>query len=141
MSETQPQDPDCLFCKIVAGQIPCHKVYENEQVLAFLDIGPVSRGHTLVIPKAPYATLDQMPGELAGACMAVVPALAKAIMAATETEHFNVLQNNGRVAHQMVDHVHLHIIPKSADAGLGIHWPAGELEDAATLREKIAAGM
>ena len=132
-------DPDCIFCKIAAGQIPCHKLYEDDQVLAFLDVGPLSEGHTLIIPKAHYVTIDQMPADLAAACMAVVPALSRAIVAATGAEGWNVLQNNGRISGQAVDHVHVHIIPRRSGDGLGYRWPAGNLtdEDAQRLTEAV----
>ncbi|MEX0654825.1 MAG: HIT family protein [Phycisphaeraceae bacterium] len=139
----QRRDADCIFCRIVAGEIPCHRLHEDEQVLAFLDVGPLSPGHALVVPKAHYATLDQMPGDLAAACMRVVPGLARAILEVTGESAFNVLQNNGERAHQAVGHVHFHIIPKTDDAGLGIDWPAGKVDEqmARDLRTKIAAAI
>ena len=93
-----PTAPTCIFCKIVAGQIPCHKLYEDERVLAFLDVGPLSRGHTLVIPKGHYLTIDQVPAEVAAACGAVLPRLSRAVAAATGATAWNVLQNNGKAA-------------------------------------------
>ena len=138
-----PTDPDCIFCKIVAGSIPCHRLYEDDDVLAMLDIGPLSPGHALVIPKGHYVTIDTMPAAQAAACGAVLPALVRAIRAATGTVAANVLQNNGRQAHQMVDHVHFHLIPKSAVGGLGIDWPAGDLDakEAIRLADAIAGHM
>ena len=121
---------DTLFTKIIAGAIPCHKVYEDRSVFAFLDIGPLSRGHTLVIPKEPAPTLDQLSEESAAAIGRVLPKIARAVMEATDTKDYNVLQNNGGAAHQAVNHVHFHIIPKpNAEQGLGIKWPAGHLDD------------
>ena len=127
---------NCIFCKIVAGEIPCYKVYEDETVLAFLDIQPVARGHTLVIPKAHYERLDQMPAELAGACAAVATRLSAKVLAATGAKAWNLLQNNGRAAHQAVDHVHFHIIPREKGDAFGFRWPAGKLE-AAEARELL----
>lgn len=137
------RDGSCIFCKIVAGQIPCHKLYEDAEVLAFLDVGPLSRGHALVIPKAHYATIDAMPAELAAACVRVVPRLSRAIVETTGAAGWNVLQNNGGVAGQAVDHVHFHIIPRDEGDGLGFRWPAGKLEDEAArqLREQITAKL
>ena len=136
-------DPSCIFCKIVEGEIPCHKLYEDEHVLAFLDVGPLSRGHSLVVPRSHYDTLDQMPADLAAACMAVMPRLSRAVIAATGAEGWNILQNNHRVAGQAVDHVHFHIIPRDREDGLGFRWPAGSLDDdtASQLREQIAANL
>ena len=120
---------DTIFSKVLRGDIPCHKVYEDEHVLAFLDIGPLSFGHTLVIPKEEVATLDQLSDESSAAIGRVLPRLCRAIKAVTGTEQFNVLQNNGPMAHQAVFHVHFHIIPKpGVDQGLGIKWPASKLE-------------
>jgi histidine triad (HIT) family protein len=124
MSET-------IFTRILRGEIPSHKVYEDERVYAFLDVGPLSRGHTLVIPKEPAATLDQLSDESAAALGRVLPRLCRAVQKATGAKAYNVLQNNGAEAHQAVLHVHFHIIPKFGKAGLGIDWPAGKLDNAA----------
>lgn len=137
-------DPNCLFCKIVAGQIPCHKVYEDDHVLSFLDIGPLSRGHTLIIPKGHWVTVDQMTDDACAAIGRVVPRIARAVMAATGTRDYNLLQNNGKPAHQVVMHVHFHIIPKPSESqGLGIGWPAGKLDadEAKALVQKITAAL
>lgn len=136
--------PDTIFTRIIRGQIPCHKVYEDEHVLAFLDIAPLSKGHVLVVPKEPAATLDELSEESAAAIGRVLPRLARAVMKATGCRAYNVLQNNGPAAHQAVFHVHFHIIPKpSAEAGLGIRWPAGKLSPAEgeALAKAIAAAM
>jgi histidine triad (HIT) family protein len=135
---------ETVFSKILRGEIACHKVYEDELVLAFLDIGPLSPGHTLVIPKEPAETLDSLSDEASAAIGRVLPRLCRAIRAATGTRDFNVLQNNGRAAHQAVDHVHFHIIPKpNSEAGLGIGWPAGRLEqdEARALAAKISTEL
>jgi histidine triad (HIT) family protein len=136
-------DPNCIFCKIVAGQIPCHKLHEDADVLAFLDVSPLSEGHCLIIPKAHHVTLETMPDDLAASCGRVMPALARAVLAATGASAYNVLQNNGKAAHQAVGHVHFHIIPKVGGAGLGIGWPSGKLDqDAARLLvQKITANL
>lgn len=134
---------ETVFQKIIDGRIPAHKVYEDERVLAILDVGPLSRGHTLVIPKEPAETLDALSDESAAAIGRVLPRLARAVMQATGVREYNVLQNNGRGAHQAVDHVHFHIIPKpGAREGLGVSWPAGALSpDAAELAASIRAAM
>lgn len=138
-----PRDADCIFCRIIAGEIPAAKVYEDDHVLAFLDVGPLSRGHTLVIPKGHWRTFDQVPAEVAGALGRVLPALSRAVTKATGIEAWNILQNNGRAAHQVVDHVHVHLIPKTSGAGLGIDWPAGELAqaEAGELAQTIAQAV
>ena len=137
MSEPAPT----IFDKILSGEIPSHKVYEDEHVLAFLDIGPLSVGHTLVIPKERRAHLHELSDESAAALGRVLPRICRAVLAATGARHYNILQNNGAPAHQAVFHVHFHVIPKTADGGLGVGWPAGELKDGASLAERIRAAL
>ena len=121
-----------IFDKILAGQIPCHKVYEDAQVLAFLDVNPIAPGHTLVIPKESRAQLDELSDDSAAAIGRVLPRLCRAVMAATGCTAYNLLQNNGGPAHQAVLYVHFHIIPKpDAESGLGIGWPTTKLDPAA----------
>ena len=140
---------ETIFSKIIAGQIPCHKVYEDGKVFAFLDIGPVSRGHTLVVPKEPAPTLDELSEDSAGALGRALPAICRAVVKATGASAYNVLQNNGALAHQAVMHVHFHVIPRyeagaaggRSGAGLGIKWNAGKLDPAegAALAKEIAS--
>ncbi len=111
-----------IFSLIIKGEIPCHKVYEDELVFAFLDINPFSPGHTLVVPKEPARTLDSLSAESSQAIGAVLPWISKAVLSATGAKEFNVLQNNGPNAFQSVFHVHFHIIPKYED-GRGLNWP------------------
>jgi len=118
-----------IFTKIIKGEIPCHKIYEDEYVLAILDIGPLSDGHTLVIPKEQKAQLDELSDESAAAIGRVLPRLARALLKATGATAYNILQNNGPEAHQAVFHVHFHIIPKYSDSGLAITWDSGSLDD------------
>jgi len=133
---------DTIFGKIIRGEIPCHRVYEDEQVLAFLDVNPIARGHTLVIPKEARVTLDQLSDDAAAAIGRVLPRIARAVLAATGARAYNVLQNNGAQAHQAVMHVHFHIIPKWDDGtGLGVGWKASKLVDGAELAKAIAAKL
>lgn len=136
---------ETIFSKILRGEVPCHKLYEDEHVLSFLDIAPVAPGHALLIPKEPAETLDRLSDDSAAALGRVLPRLCRALQAATGTRQFNVLQNNGPLAHQAVDHVHFHIIPKPNEAqGLGVKWPAGKLDPeaaellASRVREQLA---
>lgn len=135
---------DTIFTKILSGEIPCHRVYEDDQVLAFLDINPLSPGHTLVIPKEPAETLDRLSDESAAAVGRVLPRICRAVQRVTGTSAYNVLENNGSAAHQAVHHVHFHIIPKpDSDRGLGIRWPSTQLDQEAgaklaqALREQL----
>jgi histidine triad (HIT) family protein len=133
---------ETVFAKILRGEIPCHRIYEDGAVLAFLDVNPVSRGHTLVIPREPAATLDQLSDDAAAAIGRALPRIARAVLAATGARAFNVLQNNGAEAHQAVFHVHFHIIPRHDDgSGLGIGWKATQLADGAELARAIAARL
>ncbi|TVY24834.1 Hit family protein [Lachnellula hyalina] len=110
----------CIFCKIVKGDIPSFKLFESDKVFAFLDINPLSKGHALVIPKHHGAKLTDIPDDSLAELLPVV----KKLVLATGAEDYNVLQNNGRIAHQEVDHVHFHMIPKPNEKeGLGIAWP------------------
>ena len=124
--DSPQRDPDCIFCKIVAGEIPATKVLEDDQVLAFMDIGPVAQGHVLLIPKHHYERIDEMPPARAGAVLSQLPAIVAAAGLATGAAGVNVLQNNGRIAGQLVPHVHFHIIPRLPGGAFRFNWPAGE---------------
>lgn len=135
---------DTIFGKIIAGQIPCHKVYEDDRVLAFLDINPLTRGHTLVVPKEPAETLDKLSDESAAALGRALPRICRAVIAATGVTEYNVLENNGPGAHQAVFHVHFHIIPRpNSNEGLGLRWAAGSLDskEAAELVKLITTAL
>ncbi|MDP6979476.1 MAG: HIT family protein [Myxococcota bacterium] len=135
-----------IFDKILSGDIPSHRVYEDDLVYSFLDINPISRGHTLVIPREAKARVHELSDESCAAIGRALPRICRAVLKATGAVDYNILQNNGAPAHQAVFHVHFHIIPKFADQGLGIGWKAGSLEteDAQTLlaamHEDLASG-
>lgn len=116
----------CIFCKIVAGDIPCHQVFSNESVLAFLDIGPVSAGHVLLIPKCHCESIVDLPLEAAAAIGKALPRLVRAVVDAVGADGLNVLQNNGECAGQVVKHAHFHLIPRVENDGLGYRWHSGE---------------
>lgn len=132
-----------VFDRILDGEIPCYRLYEDDHVLAFLDVGPLSEGHTLVIPKERVARLHELSDEAAASIGRTLPRLCRAVLAATGASDYNVLQNNGAAAHQAVHHVHFHIIPRRGEAGLGIEWPAGKLDPdvAGRLQERIRAAL
>lgn len=117
---------DCIFCKIIAGEIPSTKVYEDESVLAFLDIAPLSPGHTLLIPQEHVPRLEELSSEACCSLTRQLPQLARAVSAAAAAEGCNVLNNNGRAAGQLVDHVHFHIIPRRQADGVITHPPGKE---------------
>ena len=124
---------DCIFCKIIAGQIPCNKIYEDDSVLAFLDIGPISDGHTLVIPKEHFEKLDQCSQQILTDMSGCLGKIAKAVVSAVHSDGYNVLCNNGRAAGQLVDHVHFHIIPRNAGDGVFDRWPSYEYKEGRAL--------
>ena len=135
---------ETVFTKIIRGELPCHKVYEDDKVLAFLDINPLCEGHTLVIPKEQAATLDKLSDESSAAIGRVLPRLCRAVLAATGATEYNVLENNGPGAHQAVFHVHFHIIPKYQDGrGLGVGWKPISLDAAKgkAMAQAIAAKL
>ncbi|RVX75348.1 Hit family protein 1 [Exophiala mesophila] len=128
----------CIFCKIIKGDIPAFKLFESEKVLAFLDIQPLSRGHALVIPKHHGVKLTDIPDD----SLVEILSVAKKIAKASGAENYNILQNNGRLAHQEVDHVHFHFIPKpNQTEGLGVGWPAGktDMDALKKLHEELKA--
>jgi len=137
---------DCVFCKIIRGLIPCHKVYEDDLVLAFADIGPLSRGHCLVIPKYHETFFHLLPDSYAAALGPAIRRVAAGVVAALGATDYNIINNNGESCGQTVPHVHWHIVPRWADGtGLGLEWR--QLKDlgdeeipryAEKIREKIS---
>ena len=133
----------CVFCKMVEGEIPVTKVYEDEAVLAFLDIGPISDGHTLVIPKRHCATVHECDPRVLAEVSARLGGIAGAVVAAMDADGYNVLSNNGAAAGQVVDHLHFHIIPRRSGDGVFTEWPTykyeqGRIEEiAAKIRENV----
>ena len=123
---------DCLFCKIIQGEIPCAKVYETDRILAFLDISPVSPGHALVLPKAHYPTLLDMPGDQGAPLLEAVTAVGRAVMAATGATGFNVVANTFAPAGQVVFHAHFHVIGRTEGDGLPV-WPGTPYDSNETL--------
>ena len=128
---------DCIFCAIAAGEIPSFKVYEDELVLAYLDINPFSAGHTLVIPKAHTEGLLDTPDETLAAIIARVKKVAAHIKAALPCEGFNILQNNGEAAGQTVKHVHFHIVPRYGCGPIAFENKKGDMAELQALAERI----
>ena len=134
---------DSVFSKIIRGEIPAHKIYEDDFVIGILDINPLSEGHALVITKEPAETLADLSDEHAAGVGRVLPRICRALKTVTGCESYNILQNNGTDAGQEVPHVHFHVIPRFADTGLGIGWKAGSLDapDAEILLRKLHAAL
>jgi histidine triad (HIT) family protein len=135
---------NCIFCKIVAGQIPSTKVYEDNDVLAFMDIGPIIKGHTLVIPKEHVDPITEVPLPLLQKLIAVVQKIARAQKAGLKADGINVLQANGTAAGQQVPHLHFHVVPRFNTDGHHWNWAAKKYdkpEEMTRLAESIKAAL
>lgn len=119
---------DCLFCKIIKGEIPCSKIYETDKAFAFLDISPVSKGHTLVVPKKHAVNILDIEAKDLDAVSSVVRKIAPAIKKAMNADGLTITSNNGSAAGQVIMHSHIHIIPRFKDDGLKL-WPQGEYKE------------
>ena len=137
------RDPDCIFCKIVAGEIPSFKLFEDEATLAFMDINPASEGHALVIPKEHasdlYAVSDEALARTAVTAQRVAAALARTL----NPDGLNLVQCNGAAAAQSVMHFHVHVLPRVADDGLAMNWglKLGDIDAIGRLAERIRVWM
>ena len=139
---SRPKDPECIFCKIIAGEIPCFKLYEDDNALAFADINPVNEGHCLVIPKGHYENLFEMdPEALAGVHLASQK-VAAALKETLGWPGLTMVQLNGRAANQLVMHYHLHLIPRDREKdGLeSFDWESvpGDMEEIKVAAQKIS---
>lgn len=133
---------DCIFCKIVNGEIPCAKVYENEHVLAFLDISQVTKGHTLVIPKIHKENVFELTPEIAKNIFAAVPAIANSIKKEFDPIGLNVVNNNGEEAGQSVFHFHMHLLPRYGQGdGFGAVWKTHTDEYSSEDLQNIATSI
>ncbi len=132
---------ECLFCKIIAGHIPCVKVYEDDQTLAFMDINPRSDGHCLIVPKTHTATFFDIQESDLAAVMATAKKVALAIKESLTPDGMIIFQLNGRVAMQIVDHYHLHLVPRWENDGVDLTHglKPGDMEKIKALGEKISA--
>jgi histidine triad (HIT) family protein len=127
---------DCIFCKIVKGELGAQKVFENDRCVAFLDINPVSWGHTLVVPRAHFDTWLDLPPDILSALTQTAQQVARGVLRATGAPGFNLLMNNHACSGQAIPHAHFHVIPRKPEDGVKYSWPAkpyppGELDKAA----------
>lgn len=125
---------NCIFCEIVKGNIPCTKVYEDDEVLAFMDIGPVVKGHTLVIPKTHHNPITETPVALLQKLIAVVQQVARAQLTGLKADGVNVSQANGETAGQIVPHLHFHVIPRFATDGHHWNWIPRQYTDPVEMK-------
>jgi len=138
--ETELGESSCIFCDIVKKKLPFVEVYEDENFLVLMDKYPISRGHTLIITKNHYDNLLLMPENEVGKLYSLVPIIAGAIVPAVKADGFNVGQNNGKAANQIVLHVHVHIIPRFNDDSPNGRWPMRRVASHEELF-KIAEGI
>jgi histidine triad (HIT) family protein len=117
-----PIDDGCIFCKIVAGQLPCFKLLEDETTIAFMDINPVNPGHALAVAKGHWPTVDVIPPEILGDVARTAQRVAKAALAVLKPTGVNLLQSNGPGAGQSVPHLHVHILPRYPDDKVRLNW-------------------
>ncbi|RYL94509.1 HIT family protein [Sporolactobacillus sp. Y61] len=140
------EESDCIFCKIIRGEIPSARVYEDEDVYAFLDLGQVTKGHTLIIPKVHQKDIFHLNPDIAAGLFRRVPMIAAAINKAFHPEGINLLNNNGSIAGQSVFHYHLHLIPRYGDSdtftfGFKTHTDDYSKEQFAHIAEEIAKNI
>ena len=130
---------DCIFCKIANGEIPAATLYEDEDFRVILDLGPASKGHSLILPKKHAANIYELPDETAGKAMILAKKMAGKLTDALNCDGFNIVQNNGKIAGQTVNHFHLHLIPRYEGDGLNLNWPQQEIsaEQLEEIRQSI----
>ncbi|MDF1663672.1 MAG: HIT family protein [Planctomycetota bacterium] len=134
---------DSIFTKIVRGDLPCYKLFEDDLTLAFLDINPVSKGHCLVICKEEYQYIEDVPDEMLGALIKSVKRVGQAMTTALGGKDYNLIVNNGPIAGQEVPHVHFHIVPREPGDGLRTGWKQGKLnnDEAKDLAESVRKAL
>jgi len=120
---------DCIFCKIIRNELPATRIYEDDDVLAFMDIGPVAPGHALIIPKTHHDNITQTPDEVLQKLIVIVKQVAQAAKVAMHAEGLNVTQANGKTAGQTVPHIHFHVIPRTTDSSNAKSWRPGSYDD------------
>ncbi len=136
-------DPDCIFCKIVHGEIPCFKVYEDDETLAFMDINPVHPGHALVVSKSHHPTLFDMPDAAISACARTARKVAVAVRKTVEPDGINLLQCNGPAAAQSVLHFHLHVLPRKDGDRVPLNWipRPGDMTEIGAMAQRIKGNL
>lgn len=135
---------ECVFCRIVSGALPSQRVYENDRILAFMDIGPVVKGHVLVIPKEHFENLAVIPLPLLEQVVGIVQKIARAQLRALQAEGINLSQANGEVAGQVVPHIHFHVIPRFHSDGVHRNWHPTEYADRDEMKsfaDRIATAL
>lgn len=140
---THPTDASCVFCKIVAGTIPCFRLHEDDGTIAFMDINPANEGHVLAVAKGHWPTVHDIPADILGRVAMTAQRVAQAVEAALKPAGINLLQANGPGAAQSVPHLHIHILPRRPDDGLAINWhpQPGDMARIKDAYQRILARM
>jgi histidine triad (HIT) family protein len=140
---THPTDAACVFCKIVAGNLPCFKLLEDETTIAFMDINPVNPGHALAVAKGHWPTVDVIPPEVLTAVARTAQRVAKAVMKELKPVGVNLVQANGEGAGQSVPHLHVHIMPRRLNDGMVLNWPEkpGDMKEIEAVYERLKAAL
>lgn len=140
---SHPTDPNCIFCKIVAGQVPSFKLLEDEATIAFMDINPVNPGHALAVAKGHWPTVDVIPPEVLASVVKTAQRVAKAVMTELRPHGVNLVQANGPGAGQSVPHLHIHIMPRRPNDNVSLNWEpkAGDMAGIKAVYEKLKAGL
>ncbi|HEX9702710.1 MAG TPA: HIT family protein [Rhodospirillales bacterium] len=143
MTATANLDADCIFCRIIRGEIPCLKLHEDTETFAFMDINPVQPGHALVVPKFHSKDLMETPAEWAASAFKGARRIAKAIEKTLDPDGINILQANGPGAAQSVFHLHVHVIPRAINDGLTMNWSLkpGDKDQISRLADRIRANV
>ena len=136
-------DEMCIFCNIIRGEIPCFKILEDDEILAFMDVNPIAPGHALVIPKHHSKDILETPADWIGKAFSGAGRVAAAVQKTINPDGINILQANGPGAKQSVFHLHVHVIPRALDDGLTMNWELapGDMDEIGKLAEKIAANV
>jgi histidine triad (HIT) family protein len=140
---SHPTDGSCIFCKIVAGQIPCFKLLEDDNTIAFMDINPVNPGHALAVAKGHWPTVDVIPPDVLAAVAQTAQKVAKAVVKELQPNGVNLLQANGAGAGQTVPHLHIHIMPRRAGDAVSLNWEPkpGDMKEIEEIYKRIKAAL
>jgi histidine triad (HIT) family protein len=140
---SHPTDANCIFCKIVAGQIPSFKLLEDDKTIAFMDINPVNPGHSLSVAKGHWPMVDTIPTDVLGAVAATAQKVAKAVMSELKPNGVNLLQANGPGAGQSVPHLHIHIMPRRPNDGVALNWEykPGDKAEIEAIYKRLKAAL
>ncbi len=140
---SHPTDSSCIFCKIVAGQIPCFKLFEDAETIAFMDINPVNPGHALAVAKGHWPTVDVIPADVLAAVSRTAQRVARAVVNELKPTGLNLAQANGVGAGQSVPHLHIHILPRRRGDNLSFNWEykPGDMTEIETLYRRLKTAL